>query len=235
MKKNTSGVDSNDENKDPQKDAGLARLICNESMPSMPEIMRIGMPYPYKKTYCGIELVYDPDCVNDGVCGEEPADVKSCECWNKSDDASGRFSIPLDPQLSPCYAIGGPVRGKTLEPEERLWSIRRTGSSAGDDVVPDSQPGTPVEPYDAGSVPVDAGGARMEIDSKPAPPVDAGVIPAPVDWNERDVFVMRSSGSPIRLRRFSPIKRAASEDPEPLSLPPPSKIARTGPGDCGEA
>ena len=260
LKNNASCVNDNDENQDPQKDLQLAKLICHESMPSMPEIMRIGIPFPYKKTYCGMELVYDPAVLagNDEpvpceFCAEEPAGMKCYGCKKNADYESGRFSLPADPPLSPCYAIGRLVREKTLEPEDRGLSIRRTGASAGDDIVPDSQPGTPVNRYDAERAP----------DSKPAPPVDAGgarlagpadassrfiiptptnwneVIPTPVEWRESEVFVMRASGSPIRLRRFSPVKRlfarAASEEPEDSAAGPPCKTARTGSAVCDEA
>ena len=38
-------------------------LMCHEQMP---DVMRIRTFYPYKRTYCGIELLYDPlDCSDD--------------------------------------------------------------------------------------------------------------------------------------------------------------------------
>jgi len=35
-------------------------LHCDEKMPTT-EAMKINVPYPYKKTYCGSELVYEPE------------------------------------------------------------------------------------------------------------------------------------------------------------------------------
>ena len=44
-------------------------LHCDEKMPTT-EAMKINVPYPYKKTYCGSELVYEPE--------EEPIGAPSC-------------------------------------------------------------------------------------------------------------------------------------------------------------
>jgi len=207
--KNNSPIPANDENKDPQMDAGLARLICTEKMPSMVEVMRIGMPYPYKRTYCGIELEYDPSVVEDNMqfrCGS------GCEC------DTGKNCV-----FSPCDAVGR-ARARTPGPEDR------DGSEAGD-IVPDSQPCTP-KPS-----PADARLARLVLSPLVSAPGDAGAqvgeaVVKPEDWNSSDVFVMRADGSPIRLRHFSPVRRsltrAASEAPDDLVLPPPSKVARTG-------
>lgn len=255
--------DFDKENEDPQKDASVTHLICYESMPSIQEVMNIPVPYPYKKTYCGIELVFQPNPVEEDDEDDEakpgdksdavdesglPEKPKNFSNYKASDEDEERFSLPLDPSHSPTYSIGGYARrGMTPVP-----AASGGASSAGDAGVSDFRPRSPVTPDDdaeenrmetgdagagAGLARVDAGTSRADRAGGRA--VRMETTDTGVQWRMSQVFVLRGSLSPIRLRRYSPIlgSRTCSErDDDSLEaaepLPPPSLAASAGPRVC---
>ena len=98
-------------------------LYCDEAMPAT-EVMKIPVRYPYKKTYCGMELVYESD-------DEEPEAPPKCEpCYQLSSytlaDNAQELGIenrlPQILRTPPASAGPSRVEAATLEEIERdIW------------------------------------------------------------------------------------------------------------------
>ena len=98
-------------------------LYCDEEMPA-PEVMKIPVRYPYKKTYCGIELAYESD-------DELPDDAQQSEgTYQLSSDALAENAEELgienrSPQIlrTPTASAGASrAEAATLEQIEKdIW------------------------------------------------------------------------------------------------------------------
>ena len=98
-------------------------LYCDEAMPAT-EVMKIPVRYPYQKTYCGIELVYESD--NEDL--DAPPKCEPCyqlSSYSLAENAE-EFGIEnRSPQiLRTPMASAGPSRAEaaTLEQIEKdIW------------------------------------------------------------------------------------------------------------------
>jgi len=88
-------------------------LVCYEKMPSPKEIMYTAQPFVSKRTYCGSELVYDPEMLDGSVqnlfpceeCEKLPIHEKCPRCSEKIGQVSGVvFSKPESPKVADAGA-----------------------------------------------------------------------------------------------------------------------------------
>lgn len=200
-----------------EKKLGSADLECKERMPT-PDIIYIPCPYPWKRTYCGSELVYDPamcDSENDG--GEQSGD----------EGAAAIKSEPVSPvKESSSLALEDAdyvfVNRCVPKPEER--GAQQEGSASSPDYKAISPAPAPVPPCD------EVGMERVLSES-----FEVGRTGSDADERTGSVAVGSGYKTPdaytvpdvkIKLERFSPRhgKAAVREDSVPLDEEPRKRV-----------
>jgi len=201
-----------------------------------PDVIYIPCPYPWKRTYCGSELVYDPTmCDSENDCGEQSAGdaagaIKSEPTSPVKEPASLVFDdadyVVVNPEQgerasSPDYSAGSPAPAPVPPCDEvgiermpsESFEVGRTGSVAderpGSGSVADERTGSvSVADERTGSVSVGRTGSDAAGSGCKTP--DAYTLP--------DVK--------IKLERFSPrkAKAAVREDSVPLDEEPRKRV-----------